>query len=348
MNITYIGYSYNGIGNQFCSIQTLAGLAGYFKGTNIDVVWHQNENKMQDPQVDDHNLMDTSKIDKHLDNSPITIFDLVDFDFDNVTFYEDDRHIKRRYDANLINMQKYFLNVSGNTANVEAFADGRKSIMWDIKRDNILTQTLAWYSKFFYDRNQDIDSAIRSVTFKKEYVTLAKIIARDIGKFNGIQVRIMPDHHQYYKFSKESFERGLDKLEDKSLPLLCSVDNYNHEFITSRKDKLILLEDLILENYLPHFKSLPFQNRITLALLSALVMIESADFVATPFSTFSTMILQQRHNRIGESWKYFPATEPSRSPLWIDEYDKNFKPYSWSKNGHAVVWEREWEECKLM
>lgn len=344
MGVTYIGYSHNGIGNQYCSIQLLSGLAGYFKDINIDVVWHQVPRKMQDPQNDDHNLMDTSKIDIHLNNEPVTIFDLVDFNFNNITFHENDFFIKDRANLNLINAQKYFLNVTGETRNIESFADGRKEIIWDLEKENVMTQTLVWYSKFFFNRTRDIDDSIRKLTFKKEYVWLAKRIAREFGPFNGMQARMMPDHHQYYKFTKDSFEAGINKFDDKDLPILCSVDNYNDELIVQNKDKLVLVEDLILNNYLSEFKSLPHQNRITLALLSALIMIESKDFVATPFSTFSTMILQHRHNRVGESWKYFPT---GGSHPWIDNYDKNNKPFSWSNMQYGIVWDRDWEECKL-
>lgn len=343
MGFTFIGYSHNGIGNQYCSIQLLAALSGYFKNYNIDAVWHETSRKMQDPQNDAHNLMDTSKIDKHLNNEPVTIFDLVDFNFNNVTFFKDDLHLKDRSNVNLIDAQKHFINVTGTTEEVEAFAQGRKSICWSLEKENVMTQTLVWYSKFFFNRSLDIDSAIRRLTFKKEYVWLAKQIARDIGKFNGIQVRAMPDHHQYYKFTKDSFNEGLNKLEDNSLPLLCSVDDYNSTLVKDN-DKLILIEDLILTKYLTEFKNLPIQNRITLALLSALIMIESEDFVGTPYSTYSTMIFQHRHNRVGEKWKYFPTQGKNR---WIDDYNQNDKPFSWSNLQSGIVWEREWEECKL-
>lgn len=343
MSLTYIGYSQNGLGNQFCSLQLFAGLLGQFKDTNINLVWKLPYNNMQDPQVERHNKVNTSKIDKYLDNSKNpTLFDLVDFDYDNYTLYENDYFIKNRSKVNLIHAQKSYMNVSGNTKDEDRFSCGKTKI--DLKEDmhNLITMTLVWYSRFFYDRSADIDNNLSKFKFKKEYYELAEKIAKHYGKYNGTQLRLMPDHHQYYKFTRDKFEEGLNKFDDNSLPILCSVDDFNHNYIVGNKDRLILLEDIIMQEFLDDFKQLEFQHRITVALISALVMSRADDFIGTPFSTFSTMIYQLRNNRVDERWKYYPSNNPLFS-----SYDVNTTPYSWSNLTGTVSWERDWKESKL-
>jgi hypothetical protein len=341
MNLTYIGYSQNGLGNQFCSLQLFAGLLAHYKDINLDLVWRLPYNNIQDPQGESHNKVNTSKIDKYLDNSKTpTLFDLVDFNYDNYTLHANDWFLKERSSINLINAQNSYINVSGNTVNEQAFSCGKERIELKEDTNNLITTTLVWYSRFFYDRSKDIDNNLSRFKFKKEYYEIAEKIAKHYGKFNGTQIRIMPDHHQYYKFSKDGLDAGLQKFDDSSLPILCSVDDFNHKDINN--DKLILIEDILFTEFLDDFKQLEYQHRITVALISALVMSMAEDFVGTPFSTFSTMIYQLRNNRIDERWKYYPSSNQIFS-----SYNADTKPYSWCNIGGTVSWERDWKESKL-
>lgn len=343
MDITYIGYAHNGLGNQFCSLQLFSGLLGYFNNQNVNLVWNKPFNNMQDPQADSHNGINTSKIDKHIDGSRTpTIFDLVEFDYDNYTLYHKDHYIHNRSSINLIQTQNSYINVSGNTDNEKEFASGKQKIEFMENKHNVMTLTLNWYSRFFYDRSESIDNNLRKFKFKKEYYEIAEKIAKHYGKYNGTQVRIMYDHHQYYMFNEEKFTKGLNSFDNNELPLLCSVDNFNHEYIQKNKNKLILLEDIILNEFLSDFKQLEFQNRITIALISALVMSMAEDFIGTPFSTFSTMIYQLRNNLVDEKWKFYEFDHP----LW-NQYNVNRKPYSWCGLPQYVSWERDWKESKL-
>jgi hypothetical protein len=341
MNLTYIGYSQNGLGNQFCSLQLFSGLLAHYKDISLDLVWKLPYNNIQDPQGESRNKVNTSKIDKYLDNSKTpTLFDLVDFNYDNYTLHNNDWFLKERSTINLINTQQSYINVSGNNVNEQQFSCGKQRIELKEDKNNVLNMTLIWYSRFFYDRSKDIDSNLSRFKFKKEYYDLAEKIAKHYGKFNGTQIRIMPDHHQYYKFSKDILEAGLEKFDNKSLPILCSVDDFNHKDINN--DRLILIEDILFTEFLDDFKQLEYQHRITVALISALVMSMAEDFVGTPFSTFSTMIYQLRNNRIDEQWKYYPSSNQIFS-----SYNAETKPYSWSNIGGTVSWERDWKESKL-
>ena len=175
MRLTYIGYSQNGLGNQFASLQAFAGLLGHFKDTNINLVWTLPHNKIEDPQGHRWNKVNTNKIDKHLDNSKVpTLFDLVDFDYDNYTLYKNDWFLKDRSLINLIDTQKSYLNVSGSKINEQEFSSGKKKIELKENVDNLMTKTLIWYSRFFYDRSTDIENNLSKFKFKQEYYDLAK------------------------------------------------------------------------------------------------------------------------------------------------------------------------------
>ena len=343
MRLTYIGYSQNGLGNQFASLQAFAGLLGHFKDTNINLVWTLPHNKIEDPQGHRWNKVNTNKIDKHLDNSKVpTLFDLVDFDYDNYTLYKNDWFLKDRSLINLIDTQKSYLNVSGSKINEQEFSSGKKKIELKENVDNLMTKTLIWYSRFFYDRSTDIENNLSKFKFKQEYYDLAKKIAKHYGKFNGTQIRIMLDHHQYYTFTLDSLTKGLEQFDDQSLPILCSVDDFNHKYVNT--DKFILIEDIIFTEFLDDFKQLEYQHRIIVALISALVMSMAEDFVGTPFSTFSTMIYQLRNNGADERFKYYP----SENPVFNNKHTQD-GPYSWSSRPELseISWERDWKESKL-
>lgn len=337
MDISYIGYSHNGIGNQFCSLQLFAGLLGHFKDKNINLVWDLPYNNMQDPQSESRNEVNTYKIDKHLDNSRNgSIFDLVDFNYDNYTLHPNDHYIKNRSKIQLFNLQRSYISESQNPD----FMGEQIKLSED--KHNILNMTLIWYSKFFHNRSRDVDLNLKKFKFKDEYYQIANNIAKYFGEYNGTQARLMFDHHQYYKFSEQSFNNGLNKFDNPNLPILCSVDNFNHKYIQKNKDRLILVEDIILNDFIDDFKQLKFQNRISIAIISALVMTMAKDFVGTPYSTFSTMIFQLRNNLIDEKWKYYPSNKDI-----FDNYDTNTVPYSWSNFNSMISWERDWKESKL-
>jgi len=342
MRLTFIGYSNNGLGNQFYSLQLLAGFAGLFKNDQIDLVWNDNGQSIQNPQTEDINNTDVSKLNSILDSSNPSLFDLVDFSYDNVVIHPNDLYIKDRLNVNMVNTQHHFMNCTEDETNIDIFASGKKQFKINDELDNILTLTLIPYSRFFFNRTIEMDESISRLKFKQPYVELADKVSKSLGRYNGTHIRIMYDHHQYYKFTKENFDAGIEKFNDKSLPIICSVDNFDNPILSNSDYNLISLENVILENFAEDFKALPFHNEIVLALISMLVMVKSEDFVATPRSTFGNMIFQLRNNIIDESYKYYPG---SGSPF--DVYDKDYKPYSWSKNAQGITWERDWVESKL-
>jgi hypothetical protein len=87
------------------------------------------------------------------------------------------------------------------------------------------------------------------------------------------------------------------------------------------------------------FTKLSNTSPIAVAIVSALVMCNSEDFIGTPRSTYTAYINQQRAIKGTESWKFFP--EPA-----YDMYDPEMK-FSWRSMNYPQHWEREYSECVL-
>ena len=209
-------------------------------------------------------------------------------------------------------------------------------------KNNILTLTLSWYSSFFIGRTAAIDREIAKIKFKSEYTDFVQMIKEDIGPFTGAHVRIMPDHHGVYKFTEKGYKDGFDQVSRDGLPLLLSIDDWNHPYINKYNQNHVLVHELILGKYRKQFMQLSHHNRIDLATISMLLMVEAEDFIGTYPSTYTTYIQQQRAQRGIEEWRFFDYPP-------YTSYDKAAKPYSWHsiEGGTLVSWEREWEECRL-
>jgi len=338
MNITHVLYSHNGLFNQYCSFQHLAGISGHYKDYEIKAVNHLIPWKIQDPQ--DYQV-NTSSIDYMLDNSSSpTLLDLLDYDLPNVSFYQNDYFLKDRLNSNIIQSQLHYLNADPkNDLNENYFSGGKTKVKLDENKENIFTMTLSWYSKFFMNRTTDIDYAISTVKFKEPYVSLAKKIAKSLGSFNGAHVRIMQDHFQYYTFDSDKINTGLNFI-DNSLPIYISVDDFNNPLLQDINKEYIYIHNVILNCFYEDFKSLPYSNRVVLGLVSSLIMSMADDFVGTPYSTFTTFIHQERHRNGLPSFKFFPRK--------FDNVNNPTGPFSWNKHSFDYFsWERDWEECYL-
>lgn len=338
MKITHVLYSHNGLFNQYCSFQHLAATSGLYKDYEIRAVNHIIPWKIQDPQDYQVSMED---IDKKLDNtrSP-ELLDLIDFDLPNVKFFSNDYFLQNRLNANIIQSQISYVNAKeDNHDNEIFFSQGRKLATLDPEKENIFTMTLIWYSRFFFNKNIDIDNAIKTVKFKQPYVNLANKIANHLGRFNGAHIRVMQDHFQYYTFTNEKINEGIDRL-DSNLPLYISVDDMNHPILSSIKTEHKYIHDVILNEFYEDFKKLPYSNRVVLGLISSLVMSLADDFVGTPLSTYTGFIHQERHRNNRASFKFFPSE--------FDNVKSDKVPFSWNKfSGQHYAWQRDWEECYI-
>jgi GDP-fucose protein O-fucosyltransferase len=219
------------------------------------------------------------------------------------------------------------------------FADGRNRLDFDNSKNYHLKMTLGWYSRFFYKRDKELDRKLSSVKFKKEYQDLAEKISKDLGKFSGAHLRLT-DHVKMFNTTEEMFESGLKRLESLSLPIVLSTDEPNHPMVLKNKHRLIMLDELIVNNYKKEFMELPYQDEVVFGIICNLVMQKSYFFIGTSGSTYTAYIQRNRNqNNLLENWDFF------------DEPDKYFEgPYTWNNynlDRSRKMWWREWEESKL-
>jgi len=345
INIYYILYTYNGVGNQLCSIQTLAGLAMSMPNHTIHAIYPKNSKGkawfIQDPQ--DYQV-DTAKWDaEFFDNSNHSLMSMLDYVFpNNVVLHENDSIIKDRLNSKIINCQASFLAAPNATSEeLLNFDPYKTAINFEPGVNNILTSTLIWYSRFLMSRSSVTDYELSQIGFTREYTDLVDKISKDLGPFSGTHVRIMPDHYSY-SFTEHGYDQRINELRKKELPIVVSIDDWNHPFLNKNTPNVLTAHELILREYKSEFLALPHHNRVDLAILSMLLMIKSRHFVGTYGSTYTAYIQQQRAQFGLEDWVFFPGTVH-------DTYDKHKKPYSWHSisTGVSLSWERDWEECVL-
>ena len=266
------------------------------------------------------------------------LLDLVEFE-ENLTFI-DEKIEKFPQETTLIPdlmNDYYFTHGTGETEEEIRFAEGRKKLYFSSATH--LKGTLGWYSRFFFTRSSELDLALSKVKFKAEYTEFAKDIAKSIGEFQGAHLRLS-DHIHMFETTQDMFEDGLRHLEKNNLPIVICTDQPTHKMVTDNKDKFLLLDEYIVNNYEKEFKSLKYQDEVTFGLLCNLVMHYSKYFIGTPGSTYSAYI-QRIRNQAGliETWDLFGGLKQTHGT-----------PYSWNdynlENGRKMWW-REWPESKL-
>jgi len=231
----------------------------------------------------------------------------------------------------------YYSNKSEIMEEELAFAEGRKRLPLD--KPIHLKTTLGWYSRFFYDRSPELDKALSSVRFKKEYTGLAKKISNSLGIFQGMHLRLS-DHIKMFETTQDMFEEWLNNFEQNGLPIVVSTCEPGHKMIQDNKHRYILLDEYIVNNFAEDFKALPFQDEVVFGLICNLVLHDSINFVGTSGSTYTAYIHRIRNQKGIETWDFFDSPEKEIG-----------QPYSW--NGYPLdntkkMWWREWKESKLL
>jgi hypothetical protein len=229
----------------------------------------------------------------------------------------------------------YYSDRSEITEEELAFAEGRQRLPLD--KPIHLKQTLGWYSRFFYDRSHELNKALASVRFKKEYTDLAKKISNSLGTFQAMHLRLS-DHIKMFETTQDMFEEWLNNFEQNNLPIVVSTCEPGHKMIQDNKHRYILLDEYIVNNFAEDFKLLPFQDEVVFGLICNIVLHDSVNFVGTSGSTYSAYIHRVRNQKGIENWNFFD------NPQKADGY-----PYSW--NNHMLdlgrkMWWREWKESK--
>lgn len=334
-------YNPTGLINQVMSLELAVGLSNEL---NIPVTVHYAKYKA------DENLYNTKSIPiftpsrffnkqregfTNPDQFP-HLLDLVEFD-SNLIFIDDKIDSFKQEELVIDDIMNYYYysNKPEITEDEIAFSEGRKRLPLD--KDLHIKLTLGWYSRFFYDRNSELNKALSSVRFKKEYTDLAKKIYASIGHFQGMHLRLS-DHIQMFETTQNMFESWLEKFEKNNLPIVVSTCQPGHKMVQDNKHRFMLLDEYIVNNFAEEFKSLPFQDEVVFGLICNLVMQESDIFVGTSGSTYSAYIHRNRNQKGIETWDFFD------NPPKPDN-----KPYSWNNYPLELgrkMWWREWPESK--
>ena len=230
----------------------------------------------------------------------------------------------------------YYSNSETVSDNEIMFAEGRQRLPLD--KTLHIKRTLGWYSRFFYNRSPELNKALSSVKFKKEYTDLAKKISNSLGTFQGMHLRLS-DHVHMFNTTQEMFEGWLDKFEQNNLPIVLSTCEPGHKMVQDNKHRFILLDEYIVNNFADDFKALPFQDEVVFGLICNLVLHDSVNFVGTSGSTYTAYIHRIRNQKGIETWDFFD------NPAKLEG-----TPYSWNNyplDNIRKMWWREWKESKI-
>jgi hypothetical protein len=334
-------YNPCGLFNQTISMELAVGLSYVYKR---DLVVHNLRDRPN--SVYDNNRVGIysanwqwNKRDNFLryDQYP-RIDDLLDFEpYNSIILIEDKIPYFPQEDILIEDMMDYYSSIRETSKRELAFAFKRKNLIIPPNKNIHLKRTLGQYSTFFYDRSKELDQALSKVRFKAEYIQLSEVIANSIGRFKGAHLRLTDN--QYDKPTFEQFTAGLDELVG-DLPVILSTDEPTNTMVLRNKDKFILLDEYIINNFEKEFKEFKFQDEVSFGLLCNLVMHYSQDFIGSSGSTFTSYI-QRNMNQAGrlQGWKY-----------WNKPPSATTGDFSWNGHpteGNKACWYRDWDESLL-
>jgi hypothetical protein len=212
---------------------------------------------------------------------------------------------------------------------------------------------------FFLEREakQRLLDSIK-ITYRRELETLGAKIANSLGGFNAIHLR-QGDFQTVYGSDGYSVEpdvfADLVKVvfEGKELPVLIATD----EFQQKEAFRKILegyryefIDEIILSDYFDDFRSLPFSDFNSLAIIDQLICAAGERFIGTCRSTFTSVIHRLRQERYGKTdFDFFPDARVRRhldSNLRTVPDGKGF--FEWNRYSAFAehyeypAWMREW------
>lgn len=340
--IFYKLYQPCGLFNQLSSLELAVGLSGKYKKKlvlhRINNTFDNNYNSRVPVYSanyafnDRKGLVDTGIFPK--------ITDLVDWkEKESAILLDDVMDISSNNDYFVSDLMRYYISDSENTSeDEESFSEGRTKLSLSQYQNIYIDKTLGYYSRFFYNRDKEIDKCLNSVKFKKEYYELAKQIAESLGNFNGAHFRLT-DMTTYFNPGTNDLDQGLSRLNG-NLPIVMCTDEPNNKIFQNSSYKYLFLDSYILDNFYKEFRELEFKEEVSFGILNNLVMHYSKDFIGSPASTFTGYIYRAINQKNDTNLKLF--TE--------EEHEKK-GPYSWNgytiKDTYTKQWWREWNESKL-
>ncbi len=330
-----------GLINQMMSVETGAGVAFmekanlYFYKTNID------KNRTMHPS----GIIPQKRRILYQGTKLPTIFDLIDIPNDLKFSINEEHNLssdKKNKSLELTDILGYYYKCDDG-ADEQKFAEGRKKIPSSDYQDlHFVQYAFAFYSRFFFSRTPELDDFFSRLTFRKPYLELAEKIAKFIGTFRGMHIRLT-DHSNKYDASPENIAKGQDYFLDNNLPLIVSTDDKD-TVIVKTKIKCKFVDDIITDHFAKEFINLPFHNEVVFGLISLLVMSYAQEFVGTPGSTFSSYIHRLRINKGLDDNLYYIKSGRACDNSTITG------PFSWNgfqMHPNTKSWWQEWKECKL-
>lgn len=273
-----------------------------------------------------------SRVDKNIFPN---ITDLVDWnEKESVVFINDTVESFTDNEIVINNLMEYY------SSNIEdkLFSEGRKILAFDDSLDYHVKKTLGYYSRFFMNRDSNLNNAISSVRFKQEYYDLSHEIAISLGNFVGAHFRLA-DHKKFFSPTTQTLDSGVATLQT-GMPIVMCTDEPRSEIIKKSDYKYIYIDQYILDNFYNEFRQLRFKEEVSFGILNNLVMHYSKDFIGSPGSTY-TGYIQRTMNQKDPSYRWKLFNEPDLS---------DGMPYSWngynSKDTFTKQWWREWKESK--
>jgi hypothetical protein len=342
-NIFYQLYQPCGLFNQITSLEVAIGLSKRYNKKlfihNISNPADPNYNYKSVPIYSANYAFNNRS---HLIDSDVfpSIPDLVDWEDKEVhTLMNNKVDYFKEEDFRVENLMGYYSIRPGyETGDRELFSEGRQELDLTNYNNVHLRKTLGYYSRFFFDREPELDRSIASVRFKPEYYELAEKIAKSIGDFNGIHFRLA-DHKAMFDPDDSILDSGVSKI-DNGLPLVMCTDQSSSNIIKDSSYNYLLLDEYILSNFDKEFREFKFKEEVSFGILNNLVMHYSKDFIGSPGSTYTGYIQRGIGQDRDIQWRVFGENEIIQTG-----------PYSWNgyniKDTMTKQWWREWKESRL-
>jgi hypothetical protein len=220
----------------------------------------------------------------------VNFFELIDFDkslvWEYIAFGKIDQFSKDEIKIS-DNLFSDYANVNKEIQVGAEHFNKKELIFEEGKSYNMSGPNLANRETFFANQDDEFLNKIK-VTFKEEYVDLANKVAKSLGEFRGMHVRLTDHAERTFSFSEKDFNKALKNNDLKTVVLTDDVNNK----IFKNKD-IIFLDDYIVDNFSNEFLALPSQSEIVFGLIGLLVMCQSKDFIGTPRSTFTAYIQRE-------------------------------------------------------
>lgn len=253
-----------------------------------------------------------------------------------------------------------------------AFAEGRSALhdpgtgLW-----HLAGRTLSYYSRFFFEPPPGLHRLLEQVEIAAPYRELAERIARSLGDFNAIHVRLtdfrqfQPRHEGRSRQELREFARSLFDPDD--LLVIATDESENRNFfadLLAAYPRYRFLDEWIVREFGDDFRQLPYSDETAFGLVNRLVLHDSRQFAGTPGSSFTGMVHRARLRSalsvrgsarlVGDaatfrfvSSGFDDAHVPFDNGAYLETREG---PYSWNRIELPVAsatksWYREWPEA---